>query len=1270
MHKMIMGFAALVATTMASAVEGERTIFAHYMTCFYKDIPTYRKEMLIAQQYGVEGWALNCGNWQKKDAKTGEWVPNQSYMNGASNVFEAAKQLGTGFKVFFSPDGSKETVISGNHPDMGVRYHKHPNLFRYAGRPFISGWGGSTPKSNKYPLFRQILEERGVGDYMIVPAFDVNNNTMYETFDLIENDIYRDPNFNCDGVFFFGCDNSTGEFIDRLNAGRLAALKNNKVFMAGPCPAYNSSNLRDYHGVAGYAEMWKTIVDDQPELVEIVTWNDNAEDSGIFIDGWTARALPHELQSRIWACRDESFLDLTAYFAAAYKSKGRYPTITQDKIYAAYRPRSKNLTMLFRPEEDEVWKDERDTFLQVHDDVKDNVYMSAMLQAPAELEIRQRGLDGVEHIVTTNALAGFRSLAAPMVPGATPEFTIRRNGQVVVSTLGRRQIAAKATERNSLTWGYNGTQRMWTQCAVAGTPVVVWDATKGTEWTLPEGFKTGSYSFRVKYINDTDEEARYSFYVDLPWLGKDSREYVMPLYLPPTGGKEGEVAFLWSIPEGATAVRIVQERVTGKEKKWIRKDGKNIQVPLNYDWSDWGGATLKSVAVVRNEVTKWDGKVVPAVPEMVEIPGGIFTMSAKPVEVDEGKPHQVTVSPFAIGKYEVTNREFEEFAPKHRAMRSATSWRDNDPVIYVSWAEARAYCNWLSKKEGLTPAYDEAKGMARIADANGYRLPTEAEWEYVASGRGENRVYPWGNEPHTKSMTKSVAVRGADPTDVTRDGVYDMGGNVCEWCEDNYHYEMATADATDPCDTRAAKSGRMNFRSIRGGSFGYYGSPRVCDREYNSPRYRGYIYIGFRVCRPSAVNEATYKKAVDTAWSRLLTEFRSERTGLIYEHCADGDATRYLPRPDEIAKNEPVATGWSTGMEDGVLNGCPLLLAAIMRGDKASFDKLYPGIMRCSQISGKPGVLVRSISPEDNKSFYYNCSRDQYTLFVYTMWRVYQSDFATPAIKDEVRRALVDIAKYAETCITAENDYNLLRYDGKVGQVLKMWVANPDAPAGRDCWNIPSVDGVSPHESERLPMIYAAAYSVSGDKHWREMELRYADAAIRIANLRDLPSGMACFTLYQMQVSQRLLWECETDVAHKAKYLDLMQYTASVAANGFKRVEERMVELNGDLTSPASDWRLWPREDTCEGGVLNGLPYRRPIRPQAFLAAYDCVREAGEQIAVRVLCPGLELTASELAQFRTFVASSGFEKNNSSGIVYPLLADAMLQEVRFERGQE
>ena len=107
MKKMI-GLAVVVAAaTAANAVEGERTVFAHYMTCFYKDVETYKKEILIAQQYGVEGWALNCGNWKRKDPKTGEWRLHEGYVQASSNVFAAAEALGTGFKVFFSPDGSK-----------------------------------------------------------------------------------------------------------------------------------------------------------------------------------------------------------------------------------------------------------------------------------------------------------------------------------------------------------------------------------------------------------------------------------------------------------------------------------------------------------------------------------------------------------------------------------------------------------------------------------------------------------------------------------------------------------------------------------------------------------------------------------------------------------------------------------------------------------------------------------------------------------------------------------------------------------------------------------------------------------------------------------------------------------------------------------------------------------------------------------------------------------------------------------------------------------
>lgn len=840
--------ALLWSVSAAGEADGKRTVFAHYMTCFYQDVASYRKEIAIAQLYGVEGWALNCGNWKRKDAKTGEWRPHEGYVQASSNVFEAAESMGTGFKLFFSPDGSKESLHLNNHPDMGVMFHGRANLFRYGGRPFISGWAGGNRLTNKYVDLKSELEKRGVGDYLMVPAYGISAHTMYETFDLIENDIFRDPNFVCDGIFFFGCDNTTAEFIDRLDAGRLAAMKNGKIYMAGPCPAYNSSNLRDYHGVMGYAEMWRSIIASQPELVEIVTWNDNGEDSGIYVSGWTGGQLPHDLENRVWACRDEAFLDLTAYFAAAYKSRGRYPAIRQDKIYAAYRPRPKSLTRVFRPETETQWQDFRDTFLQIHDDVEDNVYMSVLLTAPAEIAIVQTDAQGRAKTVSANVDAGFRSISAPMTPGATPRFVVRRAGCTVVETYGRRQIAAKETERNSLAFGYNGTHRMWTQCAVAGKPAVVFDASKGTEWTLPADIVPGSYSFRVRYVNASDEEARFSLYVDLPWLERNSHAHVLPLYLPPTGGEEREVAFLWSIPEGATKVRIVCDRMTGDERKWVEKDGKQVRVPFCYDWSDWGGADLKSVSLVRNEVAKWDGKVVPPVPETVEIPGGRFTMGFSAKERDEGPAREVMLSSFAIGKYEVTNREFEEFRPEHRTMRSATSWRDDDPVIYVSWCDARAYCNWLSRREGLNPAYNERDGWRCDLKASGYRLPTEAEWEYVASGRGENRIYPWGDVPHEHEMRKSVRVRGADELDVSRDGVFDLGGNVSEWCEDNYHYSVSIG-GTDPLDLRPPTSGRMNFRSIRGGSFGYYGSARVCDREFNSQGYAGYIYIGFRVCR-------------------------------------------------------------------------------------------------------------------------------------------------------------------------------------------------------------------------------------------------------------------------------------------------------------------------------------------------------------------------------------------------------------------------------------
>ena len=186
-------------------------------------------------------------------------------------------------------------------------------------------------------------------------------------------------------------------------------------------------------------------------------------------------------------------------------------------------------------------------------------------------------------------------------------------------------------------------------------------------------------------------------------------------------------------------------------------------------------------------------------------------------------------------------------------------------MIYVSWTDGARYCNWLSKQAGLNPVYDE-KSWAMDINASGFRMPTEAQWEYCASGRDEGRIYPWGNEPPDStrcnfsgaaSLTQSAAIRDPDtggtvavggfPLGASRDGVLDLAGNVVQWCSDWYQPYTAGAQV-DPCNQMPS-----NFRSIRGGSFGYYGqTQRVSSREFNSAVYPGYIYIGLRVVLPAS----------------------------------------------------------------------------------------------------------------------------------------------------------------------------------------------------------------------------------------------------------------------------------------------------------------------------------------------------------------------------------------------------------------------------------
>ena len=300
---------------------------------------------------------------------------------------------------------------------------------------------------------------------------------------------------------------------------------------------------------------------------------------------------------------------------------------------------------------------------------------------------------------------------------------------------------------------------------------------------------------------------------------------------------------------------------------------------------------------------------------MAYIPGGTFEMgdSFNEGDSDELPVHTVTVDSFYMGKYEITNRQYCDYL--NSAMSeglvtvtssvvyqagSGTSYpycdthsastysqidcndvsgifsvrtksgRDmsNDPMVEVSWYGAVAYCNWRSQEGGYETCYDPCDpNWPCDLSKKGYRLTTEAEWEYAARGGLSCRRFPWGDTiSHDQANYKSSSVysydisptKGYHPT--WNDGVYpytsavgsfapngyglyDMAGNVWEWCNDWYSGSYYSSSPTNNPTGPAGGS----YRVIRGGYWSYtaYAS-RVADRYNNTPTNRNDL-IGFRL---------------------------------------------------------------------------------------------------------------------------------------------------------------------------------------------------------------------------------------------------------------------------------------------------------------------------------------------------------------------------------------------------------------------------------------
>jgi formylglycine-generating enzyme required for sulfatase activity len=243
-------------------------------------------------------------------------------------------------------------------------------------------------------------------------------------------------------------------------------------------------------------------------------------------------------------------------------------------------------------------------------------------------------------------------------------------------------------------------------------------------------------------------------------------------------------------------------------------------------------------------------------PDTVRVPAGSFLMGSTPEQAAQamaegaGKEwvaweqpqHSVELSSYRIGKYPVTNRQYQAFV-KDKGYKPPEDWSEDEypaekadhPVVNVSWEEAQAYCEWLADMTGRN-----------------YRLPSEAEWEKAARG-AEGRIYPWGDEfDPQKANTIESDVGGTTPVGQFSPqgdspyGCAEMIGNVWEWCADLFDekaYEKRAGKTIK--DPGGADSGTT--RLLRGGSFYNYPAVARCALRNRLDPYAPVDNLGFRV---------------------------------------------------------------------------------------------------------------------------------------------------------------------------------------------------------------------------------------------------------------------------------------------------------------------------------------------------------------------------------------------------------------------------------------
>ena len=255
----------------------------------------------------------------------------------------------------------------------------------------------------------------------------------------------------------------------------------------------------------------------------------------------------------------------------------------------------------------------------------------------------------------------------------------------------------------------------------------------------------------------------------------------------------------------------------------------------------------QTVTVINGIIVTKNIEMITQITGFVYVQGGTFEMGSNDGDNDEQPFHTVTLNDFYIKRYEVTQSEWGMIMGNNPSHFNG----DNLPVEQITWFDAVQFCNKLSELERLTKFYAiNGTDVTMNWDADGYRLPTEAEWEYAARGGNQSHGYTYSGSnklddvawywDNSGSSTHEVGTK--QPNEL---GIYDMSGNVWEWCNDWYSSSYYSQSPND--NPHGPSSGSIRIR--RGGYWANVPSNcRVADRAGDAPN-SSHNYLGFRIAR-------------------------------------------------------------------------------------------------------------------------------------------------------------------------------------------------------------------------------------------------------------------------------------------------------------------------------------------------------------------------------------------------------------------------------------